>query len=677
MSLDRREFLKAVALGVGGLAFAPVQTMRRIDAWSTNPDDSLERIVRRTPANERTCNHRDYAWESLERFIERNPDTQTARDLRQEEYALAFVQGAVDEDAYVGNMREGDSTRLPRFLEHFGNPNFPGRGLFNRIGDLFSRAQRLYQQAIQLRNSGREREAYYTLGRVAHLVQDLGNPEHVLFVNHGPRFETVMCEEGTSNDPRFDRQSEVFRALESQQIGGDGCSVIYSGSPLEKRGRERLLQQILQHNPPSGPPRVRSFGELLRWQANDSANPSDPQHRELLQRNYRFPTETSNGSYIRGETPQVSNEDCDAILARTARRTVDAGTGLLELFDGERGSSIIQVDVGLYRIGGNRADLLLSVNDAHYNPETRTIAAIGYPDVHSPLTFLICPIDNVPNVERIGGATRMDRIVSHDNRGIFYTYVEYDDTPGGTPRTELKFLSKRGETTTLRTTHDTRDAQYLVVGDLIFALEPEGRRGWAFRTLDYQGRVQHERRIELPFGISRDDFKLEAMAGDHAGDVKIKGILSDLRHISQRDYRIIVVDGLIYSMQQNEIGFTSREFPVIEIPTHNSTTATIHNDREGRHWLELGGERADGFYATFGHLAGNIVVFGTGVREEDGRYTTHILDVPSRTVRTTRETYSHLDGMRHLFPDGRAVLRDGTDPTQLRIVNLLEEPLNR
>lgn len=122
---------------------------------------------------------------------------------------LAPLCGIINEHTTTNEGRNG-------FLEHFWNPDFPitgptgverrgyncegyslyNLGLFNvsifpACGDHFDSAYRLAQdiwdnKVIPFYRQGRIGEAYYWLGRVAHLLSDMGVPAHVQLRPHDP-----------------------------------------------------------------------------------------------------------------------------------------------------------------------------------------------------------------------------------------------------------------------------------------------------------------------------------------------------------------------------------------------------------------------------------------------------------------------------------------------------------
>ncbi len=128
-----------------------------------------------------------------------------------------IVMGAAEEDGgFVLDSKTGK--RIPRYLTHFWDPDVDARGLGGglslalqpgkKLGSVlrklhipacaeadqpqcaeretaYSRARSLWAHAVELYRAGAKREAYYILGRVAHLLSDLTVPAHVHGDTHG------------------------------------------------------------------------------------------------------------------------------------------------------------------------------------------------------------------------------------------------------------------------------------------------------------------------------------------------------------------------------------------------------------------------------------------------------------------------------------------------------------
>jgi len=103
-----------------------------------------------------------------------------ASDLGQlGEYSERMVEGAYDED------------RLGRWFDHFYNP-VNGRGL-SELTSMTARQQaKIYwtEEVLPAYKRGEASDAWYYLGRIAHLVQDMTVPAHVLLDPH-PSFDNL------------------------------------------------------------------------------------------------------------------------------------------------------------------------------------------------------------------------------------------------------------------------------------------------------------------------------------------------------------------------------------------------------------------------------------------------------------------------------------------------------
>lgn len=79
----------------------------------------------------------------------------------------------------------------PRWKDHFWDPDYPNYksyniGLYSFFSSSYVKANRLWKtQVISNYKKGNIDEAYYWLGRVAHLLEDAAQPSHVLLDSHG------------------------------------------------------------------------------------------------------------------------------------------------------------------------------------------------------------------------------------------------------------------------------------------------------------------------------------------------------------------------------------------------------------------------------------------------------------------------------------------------------------
>jgi hypothetical protein len=104
------------------------------------------------------------------------------------------------DELLLGNLRE-DVYKLPfveRFMPGTGLTHYyrPGRrgGLLPFLPGAPARADRLFDDAVRRFAGGRARDAFFTLGRVVHLVSEMASPVHAHVVLHwrGDGFETLL-----------------------------------------------------------------------------------------------------------------------------------------------------------------------------------------------------------------------------------------------------------------------------------------------------------------------------------------------------------------------------------------------------------------------------------------------------------------------------------------------------
>jgi hypothetical protein len=114
------------------------------------------------------------------------------------------------DELLLGNMRE-DVYKFPfvqRFMLGKGLTHYyrPGRrgGVFRFVPGAPARADWLFEGAVREHREGRPRDAFFTLGRVVHLLSEMVAPVHAQIVLHwrGDGFEMVL-----------ERDHERLRAL--------------------------------------------------------------------------------------------------------------------------------------------------------------------------------------------------------------------------------------------------------------------------------------------------------------------------------------------------------------------------------------------------------------------------------------------------------------------------------
>ncbi len=118
----------------------------------------------------------------------------TTPEINQYNYLMNDYDDQLDGDGYIlgegiliGSGEEDRYGNLP-FLEHFWDPDNPQGGNYNdglfEQRSSYIRAQEFYNTAKELYSQGNKNEAYYYLGRVAHLLEDSTVPAHVHLDSH-------------------------------------------------------------------------------------------------------------------------------------------------------------------------------------------------------------------------------------------------------------------------------------------------------------------------------------------------------------------------------------------------------------------------------------------------------------------------------------------------------------
>jgi hypothetical protein len=113
-------------------------------------------------------------------------------EILQDKYLSKVIEGSKyeDEEKYMGATQLKFYDSCPfighPYCNHFMNPN-TGKGLKvlgKQFSSAYDRAFKLWKFAKWSYNNGNKEDAYFNLGRVAHLLQDMGVPEHTNLVEH-------------------------------------------------------------------------------------------------------------------------------------------------------------------------------------------------------------------------------------------------------------------------------------------------------------------------------------------------------------------------------------------------------------------------------------------------------------------------------------------------------------
>ncbi len=300
-------------------------------AYRTVPEEQSEKVNQTIPVEDRKICHRDLSFKIVELYRNRFEDKKTSEDLRQSELLFSLVQGAIDEDNITA--REG-----MRFIQHFYNPErgededgLRIRFFNNGSKDALTRAKNLWQQAIDTYRENNKKEAYHTLGRVMHLLEDMGVPEHVYLINHGPRLVKVACKDHEGHTKLHDVVEGTLERLLSRinvetDIDWDRCVTIDSGSSYEDYCNRTPLNDVASDYRAGG---SEFLENLFRGMAR--ATLDSPRIQDVLRRNYRV-GETGNGRYVRADN-MVSEEDCKELAEFLVPRVLAIGVSLLKQWD--------------------------------------------------------------------------------------------------------------------------------------------------------------------------------------------------------------------------------------------------------------------------------------------------------------------------------------------------------
>ena len=313
-------------------------------AYHTVPKGSFDKVFSVKSYKEGKICHRDLSFAVIHYYKQDYGKTPSAEDLKNDELILRVVQGAIDED----NIVAGEGMR---FVQHFYNPNrdekhdgveIPSFNLNDGSKDALTKARELWQSSINLYKQNNKKEAYYTLGRVLHLFEDMGCPEHVYLIYHGPRIVQVACKfEGEENSKLYDILSEAFKKIASKinpekDIDWEKCVTAEISSSYEDYCNETSMPKTFQV------PNIKldystsedPLGDLFKDMANDSLNPTPGNFkfvRPFFERNFRI-GETGNGSYV-SENGVVSKADCKWIADYLVPRIMTRGTVLLKTWN--------------------------------------------------------------------------------------------------------------------------------------------------------------------------------------------------------------------------------------------------------------------------------------------------------------------------------------------------------
>lgn len=193
--------------------------------------------------------------------------------------------------------------------------------------DALKRTEFLLQQALDYYRAGQLLEAYYTLGRACHPLEDAGTAEHPSLVNHA--IIKIVTKDGTALDENLLRK--LGPQLRPEHLDFSGCTY-QIGSSYEKQCEnidlEKLLQgrklEIIEGANPK---------ELFDRLANESLH-SEAITPLLLKHFWLGPT--GNGTYINA---QFEPEETETIYRHLAPKTIGSVAGLLRLWEKEVGQS--------------------------------------------------------------------------------------------------------------------------------------------------------------------------------------------------------------------------------------------------------------------------------------------------------------------------------------------------
>ena len=182
---NRRQFLRAAWAGGALIVLNPLEAL----AFHTEAKQLPGK-----PKPQEPITHPNLTRRIAELYKLHFPETETARDLQTPELLEALIQGSIDEDYPLTNT-----------LQHSWNPSRPtyddawqpfGPGIGNDGSkDALPRAQTLFEEARKQYLAGEKKQAYHTLGRVIHLLEDMGSPAHVYLVPHF-RLQRLACDNG-------------------------------------------------------------------------------------------------------------------------------------------------------------------------------------------------------------------------------------------------------------------------------------------------------------------------------------------------------------------------------------------------------------------------------------------------------------------------------------------------
>ena len=254
--------------------------------------------------------------------IESYPETQTAKDLKNKKLLDAFIKGSIDEDHPLTNT-----------FEHSYNPGRSAETdsweLFGGLGnkgdkDALARAQELWDESIQLYLQGKKEDAYYTLGKVIHLVpEDMGSPAHVFLIPH------FRLQKLVTTNQTIDTESAIYKLIKSvdpKTIDWSKTVTTDIGDDYETTCASIELSDVI--NRKLTPRKVISLKDAADKMALFILEPQK-EIKEIIERHYTI-GKTGNGKYA---SKRASKEDILVIAKAIVPTLIEYGTGLLELWE--------------------------------------------------------------------------------------------------------------------------------------------------------------------------------------------------------------------------------------------------------------------------------------------------------------------------------------------------------
>ncbi|MEW6558285.1 MAG: zinc dependent phospholipase C family protein, partial [Elusimicrobiota bacterium] len=253
--------------------------------------------------------------------------TATTQEITDSDYKSYLIQGSIDEDGYSYPYEET--------LTHFYNPD-TGKGLYFLLvewKDAKTWSNELLPIAASYYAQGRKVEAYWYLGRIAHLVQDMSSPAHVLLQAHtgGDPYENYCQQHGRygdtsiTGDPDFIIPNEPFYGTNFDDF------IINMSTTTKSKYKDYNTQNTLSDSDGKSMaeylfPKVISWtGGLFCYMLNNYFKPSKVTSPDYIVPVYYFKQDYSNRNANAGDEYEglnavpydgviVDNDDMDMVL---------------------------------------------------------------------------------------------------------------------------------------------------------------------------------------------------------------------------------------------------------------------------------------------------------------------------------------------------------------------------